>query len=56
MGYTKKEFMKLSVSMGYSTMATVRRFCNQYPEDHEYTDNDFITVYRAQASNKSILR
>lgn len=56
MGYSKKEFIKLSVSMGYTNVTNARKFCKNYPDDHVFTDNDFITVYRANAANKSILK
>ena len=48
----KEKFCKLSVSLGYVPFkADPNDFCKTKEDDYEYTDKDFIDIYRFFDSN-----
>ena len=53
--YTKKDFRHLCVTMGYGSSALVTEYYKQNPKPF-YTDDDFIEVYRLNATYAGIKR
>lgn len=43
---TKEEFIKLGVKMGYADKKQAESFCRGYLDDHVFSDDDFIPLYR----------
>ena len=43
---TREKFSKLGKSMGYANEDVIKEFVKDYPDDYEFTDNDFIKLYR----------
>lgn len=42
----KEQFSKLGKSMGYAKEEDIKEFVKDYSDDYEFTDDDFIKLYR----------